>query len=69
MIDCEDQIEFDYLVSEKINLSNIALFELTEDAEYDIVKSIREGYQKFGSFTEKQRMVLARFLAYKEMVV
>ncbi len=67
MIDYEDQITFDYLLSEKINHSNLALFELTESAEYDIVKSIREGYQKFGSFTEKQRMVLARFLAYREM--
>lgn len=68
MIDLQDQIEFDHLYAEKINHSNLALFELTENAEYDIVKSIREGYQKFGSFTEKQRMVLARYLAYKEMV-
>ena len=67
MIDFQDQIDFDYLYAEKINLSNIALFELTGEAEYDIVKSIREGYKQFGSFTEKQRVVLARFLAYKEL--
>jgi len=68
MIDSQDQIQFDYLLAEKINLSNIALFELTDGSEYDIVKSIREGYLKFGSFTPKQRMVLARFLAFKEMI-
>lgn len=67
MIDLQDQIDFDHLYAEKINHSNLALFELTEGAEYDIVKSIREGYRKFGSFTEKQRIVLARYLAYKEM--
>lgn len=67
MINSADQINFDYLFAEKINLLNQSLFDLTKDAEYDIVKDIREKFNQYGQMSKKQREVLARYLAFKEI--
>ena len=67
MIDAQDQIEFDYLLAEKINIPNHILFSLTGESGYGIVESIREQYDKYGTLSKKQRSVLAGYLAHKEI--
>lgn len=66
-IDYNDQIQFDYLFAEYINLTNDSLFDLTKKPTYDIIKDIRKKYKQYGQMSKKQREVLARYLAFKEL--